>query len=1154
MPPQHAAKFGRAVFTILWAALALGAVYYKAPRFWDTSSPVAEAKRAIGAGDVETAAVAVQRALVAEPRNPDLLVLIGSLEQRRGRLAEAASAYQQSLAIRPGSVEATLGLAETLIDQQDAAKAVALLAPLGDQLPADQQRRRLGLIALAGDPVAVDQAATAVLARQPNDTIALGHALNAAEERERWPEAATLARRLAAALHDADDHRVALLRAARAEELSGRPREALALYTEAGGDETRETRAKLALESGDIEGAVALTSNIASLPDTGRHGDVAYALQRAGRRSEALAVYHTGLTSDDLNLDARLRYAWMLNESRAYEQAWAVSAPLTDRSRRVLELRARTAAWAGKTDAAASLLNAWLAVEPRDTVAWSLLAEVQRKRGETDARRASLARLLGLLPGNAAVRRTIADELAWAGDLDSAAAHYRALADRHGDPQAIAQLALLFEQRGRLAEAIAAWRDADSRRPLDGPSQLRLARLLRWSGDPVAAERAYRAHLAAGTPDASAEGELGITLVETQQYGEALERLDRALAQAPSDLSLLVAAAQAAARSQQPARAVGYLKTLAANRTLSMNESRWLAGELDAAGDVPSALEAYRTVVATGGADAQTWERIGDLEALRERPADALTAYARIDEAGQTPALWRKVARTAHAAGRPSVAADAYARALAATPTDLPLVLEAARYDASIGEPSRALTLYDRYFEAKGSEQGLHLELARTALAASRPADALRWSMRALDLGDQRPEIQYARAQALLMTGKPREAADVFRMLLATEPANGNYLGWLARTAQARGRDLEAFELFGAALDRQATPAAGLLVARGDAAAHVGDVGRAERNYTRALAAGAEPALVRDRQRDLSGRTTTQVGAPAELFSDSTGVEIRQAGGQFLTWPAGSAKLTGGWSAGDVRQHATTLTSQAVGLRLTDLFVTPRLALGGNAGVQRYAGQALATWGARARYATPAGRTVAVDAFRESPWAPAVDGGAMRFNRMSDLASVSPTFHSTGAHVAASTPLSDRTAISGDVDVRRFSDGNRQASLYLQGQRAWSRTSGANSTWVAVQPHVYVEGWSDRATAYFSPSTYTATGVTLRAIVERGGWSFDGSVAPQGLFEQGRSGVGLLATGSGRVRVGSASIGAGVMLFDDRRHDYQVTRVTADVRIPVGGR
>jgi hypothetical protein len=105
--------------------------------------------------------------------------------------------------------------------------------------------------------------------------------------------------------------------------------------------------------------------------------------------------------------------------------------------------------------------------------------------------------------------------------------------------------------------------------------------------------------------------------------------------------------------------------------------------------------------------------------------------------------------------------------------------------------------------------------------------------------------------------------------------------------------------------------------------------------------------------------------------------------------------------------------------------------------------------------------------------------------------------------------------------------------------------------WIALQPHVHVEGWRTVSTAYFSPHQHVTTGLTLRAIADRRDWRIDASVIPDARFNEGRRGMGLTFSGGLTRRVGRGSAGTQLMWFDDRRYGFRAWRLTAEVAIPV---
>jgi tetratricopeptide (TPR) repeat protein len=614
----------------------------------------------------------------------------------------------------------------------------------------------------------------------------------------------------------------------------------------------------------------------------------------------------------------------------------------------------------------------------------------------------------------------------------------------------------------------------------------------------------------------------------------------------PSSASLagsLVASAQADAAAGRHAAAAESIRRLSLERPLTLDEARWLAGEYDAAGNRAEALRAYY-VVASQTRDAATWERIGDLESDSGRPQRASAAYANITPATRPSTVWVKVARAAAADGKSEVALAAYDAALTSNPAAQDVTLEAARYAASVHQPVRALEFYKRRDAPGAGAANLRLEMAQAALAANRPEDALQWTAPETTAGERNAEVRYAHAQALHMTGRPAAAATVLRELQAENPDDPRFTAWLARTAQAQGRHLEAYERFSDALTVDATGE--LFMARGDMAAQRGDIGRAREDYVRARGAGADEQIVSERLNRLP--LTPQLSLPFEHLRDSNGTRLTAQTARVDLWTRGPFRLAGRWLTGSVEQHTTSFATRSGAVDLDNWWVTPRLSINASAGYVDAGSSTIPIWNGSAQYSWRSGGSLGFQATRQTPWSGDPSREMMRFNRISDLEAVGPRFNSTAFGMQLNLPFGARRGLRTDIATRNYSDGNRSSDLFLQFQQVLAN----GPAWVALQPHVYVEQWRETVAAYYSPGTHVTTGLTLRAITQRGIWSFDSALTPQMLSSSGNTGFGTSLTGGIRAQVGGGSIGANAMIFDDRRHQYGLRRVVVDVRIPLG--
>jgi len=203
---------------------ALAAPAPAASEFEDTLLRLAS--RALGEGDLATAANRYQRVLDANPGSAVAQLGLGDVAARRGDTAGAAKRYQAALAIDPALAAAQLGLAELAHARGDAATARARLDAALEVAPLDPRihQRRLEWTGLAPPgPVAGPEAVRARARAHPYDpraqlaaarlAIAEGHEAAARAELQRAlltadlaPAAAPAAAKLLASL-DATERR-----------------------------------------------------------------------------------------------------------------------------------------------------------------------------------------------------------------------------------------------------------------------------------------------------------------------------------------------------------------------------------------------------------------------------------------------------------------------------------------------------------------------------------------------------------------------------------------------------------------------------------------------------------------------------------------------------------------------------------------------------------------------------------------------------------------------------------------------------------------------------------------------------------------------------------------------------------------------------------
>ncbi len=669
---------------------------------------------------------------------------------------------------------------------------------------------------------------------------------------------------------------------------------------------------------------------------------------------------------------------------------------------------------------------------------------------------------------------------------------------------------------------------------------------------PERAADAYRRWLTCDPKDSerrAAIGEVGLALEEVGDWRAALPYLDAGIKGTPDDTTLYVAAARASMRLARPARVADYLQHLAARRPLTVDESDWLAGALVDAGHRDRALDIYYAMADTQPSD-RVWERIGDLENDADRVAASAAAYEQVPADRRTSELWRKLARTTARGGHTMSAASAYDRALALEPDNTDLALEAARFLTSHDMSARAIPLYEAH-QLEWTSSAQTLEVARTYLASGAFGQAVVWARRSVAAGDSGRDARLVLAQSLHLSGDLENAEAVLTELRAQFPQDAEVLTWLARGALARGHHLAALRLYDGALASGASPSGPLWLERGDASFRLGDVNRAAANYSRAEVAGADKNAAQQREQHILDLTLPQVVLPAVGMRDTNDLSVSALGGGLLVWPSVFGRLAAGWQTGRIDQGATNRVLQEFNLSLDRVYPSPALELAGQLRVEDDGQRTLPLGRLRATRTYARGSSNFVEAFDETPWSRIVSNAPLEFNRIIRLSELDAGFHNWGARTGADMKIGKRQAVRADASFSGYSDSNRQWSAYGHYQRTLVDRPG---TWLAIQPNAYFEGWKDQHAAYFSPSLQSTFGVQLHGVLQHKSLSVDGELSPQWLADTDRQGTGLAGTLKIDQRIGPVSFGAGAMVFDDRRYGYRSTRLTAEIRIPIGRR
>jgi tetratricopeptide (TPR) repeat protein len=315
-------------------------------------------------GEVERAHRTMLLAVAEEPHNPGYQEFMGYLDLQTHRPREAARRFRVALASPSERPQASLGLAEALLSLGDPEQARGLLASLALQrLTWEEERRLAQLMSRTGDCVQALAVLKPMVRKRPHDASLVLEAQALATAVADWEYVISLptgvfANAAGPLVRQGEVHRAIALRAL------GRKEEAYALLQQHPGPDTLAARAELALELERFTDAADLyaqwldqaTSDQARTTRT-RH--LAYALARSGQTAAATRLYRALMATGDATPEDRIRFAWLLNQQRHYQEAWHVvqQLPRPPDNLVVLELQARTAFWAGKMAQAGDLLQ-----------------------------------------------------------------------------------------------------------------------------------------------------------------------------------------------------------------------------------------------------------------------------------------------------------------------------------------------------------------------------------------------------------------------------------------------------------------------------------------------------------------------------------------------------------------------------------------------------------------------------------------------------------------------------------------------------------------------------------------------------------------------------------------------------------------------------
>jgi tetratricopeptide (TPR) repeat protein len=1149
----------------VWFGAVLACLWWSRPLFWVNAYAEFDEARALASqGRFVEAVRSVDRrwtgARAPVGSNPGYMVFRAYRWLDLAQPAGAEEAFRDVLRTDPSNVEAALGLATALIQQNQHAAAQLTLMSLGPRTisPAELRRRSQLFISIGARELALNDLRR-LLENQPSDPELLKEAVVLARGERRWDETASLAARLASVTRDPELRTWASDTRGEALEFEGKFAQALDAYRDGADPNRLEGRATLARRLGRHDDEARLYAQLAAIhPDEPRfRRSEAFALLAAGRLGEAERAFGSLVADDRADIGARTAYAWLLNAQHRYADAWQVleSLPRPSEDLAILDLQTRTALWAGRPEAAAPLVRALVELRREAAELWRQLANTWATVGDEGRAAEAFVEYLRLQPGDVPARRRLAQILSQTGSIDAALDEYRRVAEAEPyNAQYLADLGVLQETAGDLEGAKASYRLAVERAEHpDAEIYLRLGRLYRWTSRPRDALAWYEKYIRGdgeATRIREAESELALGLLEAADPAGSLSRLEATESVRALDEEELLTAARAATETANRPRAAAYLERLSKRRTLTTDERTWLADMYRGAAQPARALALYEELFVERGADARMLETLGDLRYDLGDFDGALGAFQSIG----TPAVSLKVARSADRAGRHSVAAGAYQQYVREHPEDVERQLEAARYFAGTGRASDAVTYYRSVVARRGSVD-LRLELARIHLAAGSFDEAARWAREAVDAGESPNESRLALAEGLFLQGALREADAVLASLTSAGSAPVDAFVWRGEIAAALDRHLSAYRLWERALAAGAAGRAALLVRMGRSARERGDFGHAEQAIARAsresaVAAEFAPEVAAART-ELDAATATRILVPAWVQTDTNDLRLDgQGGGMRLRAPARAATMSLVASTGTISQRAFSSRRTGVDLDVAGVFPAPGLEMSFGTAIDTFErASTLMTWRAAATHHREDTSTLGVSLSREPllPMRGATDLRQFQPGAL-DIAALGPGFHLHSVQAFGQQALGGDRRLRLAAGLDWLADGNERRSLSLHYQVPVVRSV---RRWLAIRPNVFAESYADVRPLYFSPSRHTTVGVTVHGIFRGERWYLELESNPQWLRARGINAFGTHSLMRGGLTRGDVSVSAGAFLFHDGANGYVQRRLGAEIGIPV---
>ncbi len=809
-----------------------------------------------GAGDAAAALEALQRAQASGLQSNELAAQAGTLALQLNKFDLARSNLETVAKDEDAEMSTLCAYAETLEQAQDWRTALDVyqravkLQPENNELIA-----RLGTCCLELGQTEAAIAALAPAAESSPDELPLQKTIAQAYlQASMWDEALSALERT---LRLAPDDVTALKQAAQASVIAGDPQRSIEFLHRAAAlkPDDPSARAQLAQVYADekrwIEARDAITLAIElNSRNAEFHHQLGTFLIALGEDETALGAFNQASQIDPNNatlLEALADAQSLAGQFQAAHTTFLRAAevlqaethedPDSGQARRRVNLgRAGDALVSqGKEAHAIALWQKVLLAEPDDAALQKKLGEALLRQGRAEEAIAAFENALGVSQeGDAEAVLGAAEAAIALGEANRAHRHIETLGQiPPHSPHLAYRLGHLCRQLGQIQSAHKAFRQAVTLAPEQGVYRSMLALTLSDLGDrATAVDEANRA-LAAAPTDMTVLAHAGIVFLQCERHAEAINALKRVIGSVDTDAATHLSVAKALIRAAE-------LRRLYNEQDAQPDHERKLvARALEQVGQLGSPADAVQEWLA------RAQILVGDVQA-------AVPTLEAIGTQTQSAEIYCALAAAHYQTGDFLQAQQAARWVLDRRPQHLPALLQLSIIAAAQDDPDAEMGALERAAALSPEDAITHFMLGQTLLSRGDIDPAKTEIARAVQLAPERATWHFSLGEVCRDSDEPDAALSHFQMAahLATErrlsaQVIAKYRATLARAYAADGDDAAAREQYEAALQLDNTQSEWMLEAA-QACMHVGDSAAAIQRFDQAAQAsphGIEPLV-----------------------------------------------------------------------------------------------------------------------------------------------------------------------------------------------------------------------------------------------------------------------------------------------------------------------